>query len=73
MKRRLIEQACGCSVVGGGGGREVHARLCLWPSVEWMEASVGRIRGLNLGRVLLCWFGPHECRMGFETSASTST
>ena len=35
MKRRLIEQACGCSVVGGGGGREVRARLCL------MDGGVG--------------------------------
>ena len=29
MKLRLIEQACGCSVVRGGGGLKVHARLGL--------------------------------------------
>ena len=27
---RLIEQACGCSTVRGGGGLNVRARLCLW-------------------------------------------
>ena len=33
MKLRLIDQACGCSTVRGGGsgsGLKVRARLCLW-------------------------------------------
>ena len=29
MKLRLMEQACGCSVMGGGGFK-VRARLCFW-------------------------------------------
>ena len=29
---RLIEQACTCSKVHGGGGLKVRARLCLWHS-----------------------------------------
>ena len=29
MKLRLIEQACGCSMVRDCGGRKVRARLCL--------------------------------------------
>ena len=33
VKQRLIEQACGCSMVRGGGGlKEVRARLCGWHS-----------------------------------------
>ena len=30
MKLRLIEQACGCSMVRGGGRLKVCAHLCLW-------------------------------------------
>ena len=30
MNLRLIEQACGCSTVRGGGRRKVRAPLCLW-------------------------------------------
>ena len=29
MKRRQIEQACGCSMVRGGGGLKVRAHVCL--------------------------------------------
>ena len=29
VKRRLIEQACSCSIVRGGGGRKVRARVCI--------------------------------------------
>ena len=36
MKLRLIEQACGCSVVRGGGGLKVHARWCLRNKVAAM-------------------------------------
>ena len=34
VNQRLIEQACGCSTVRGGGGfkRQVRARLCRWHS-----------------------------------------
>ena len=28
MKLRLVEQACTCSTMDGGGGLEVRARLC---------------------------------------------
>ena len=28
----LMEKACSCSTVRGGGGRKVRARLCLWHS-----------------------------------------
>ena len=30
IKRRLIEQACGCFVLRVKGGLKVSARLCLW-------------------------------------------
>ena len=30
MKLRLIEQACGCSTVRGGGGVNVRARRSVW-------------------------------------------
>ena len=30
--RALIEQACTCSTMHGGGGLKVRARLCLWHS-----------------------------------------
>ena len=33
MKLRLIEQACGCSMVRGGGGHKLGARLCMWALV----------------------------------------
>ena len=36
MKLRLIEQACGCSVVRGGGCLKVHARRCLRNKVAAM-------------------------------------
>ena len=32
IKLRLVEQACGCCTVHGGGGVKVRARLCLWQS-----------------------------------------
>ena len=33
MKLRLVEQACTCSTMHGGGGlKVVRARLCLWHS-----------------------------------------
>ena len=32
MKLSLMEQACECCTVQGGGGRKVRARVCLWHS-----------------------------------------
>ena len=35
IKLRLIQQACGCFTVRGGGGLKVRARLLCWHSGRW--------------------------------------
>ena len=47
MKLRLTEEACGCSVLRGGGGFKVRARLCL-PTLEWRVLAATRIRHLQV-------------------------
>ena len=32
LNLRLVEQACGCATVRGGGRLKVRARLCRWHS-----------------------------------------
>ena len=39
IKLRLIEQACGCSTVGGRGELKVRARICLWHSCPTVLAA----------------------------------
>ena len=52
---RLIEQACSCSTVRGGGGLKVLARLCLWHSGG--ECLLYRQWSLELGPAVEM---PHE-------------
>ena len=45
MKLRLVEQACGCSTVQGGGALKVRACLvCLWHlGGEWLPLGASGI------------------------------
>ena len=63
MKLRLIEQACGCCTVRGGGGRKerrkVRARSSL-PLVLWWRVLAARTRHLHLQAVCCCNGSRHD-------------
>ena len=48
MKLRLVEQACGCSLVRGGGGLKVREWLCLPPALVWRVLAATTTRQLQV-------------------------